>query len=1295
MLINVLVAMFVFFIALLSVYYINKMENISVNKLIIINERQNILENLRYKNVQLKNNSIILFNRSDHLIEIDVLQKIAEINELLTKAKKVGGNDFKQLDYLSKIYALYLKNIESAFLLIKETEKTRSEKLKIQFSKSAELLKKLSDELFKRNMIHLVDKLTRFNSEFLVFKYNIYIDKPKVTKNSFYEVGLSNVLTKMDMDKLINYELELFIEFTATIDSLKETIFLLDKRENEKAVLAGKILLLKNNNQDAIILNLLENMNNTVVKYNQQHKTLISEARGTIWTLASILIIVSVIFGALLRKAVVRAVNSLLTLTRLTLSADFKQIQLITNHNLEDKGVKVEAFNEINRALRDISVHQQQMIFDIDTACQGLTMGYLDQNTSFSYQGEYQLIEHSLNVARTSINTIVEETVKSCDAIAEGDLTRLNNLSVFNADYKAIKQSFSNLSLNLQRQLFDILSVTSNMEQGLADKKKFSLPNDYYQGEFAQIHTRLTTTVDYLKQFAQHNFDQNWLKSGLSDMNSQLTGEQPLETLTKNSVDFLCQYFDAPIGYLYRSIEDKNIGRAIRLISHYGVLMDEDTRLTQYKFVYPEGVGLIGQVFVSSQMIVKELAADERQPISQSGIASAMLNYIVVLPLMHEGKVEGVLELGLYRKPSKIQREFLHQVKSNLGIAINVAVSRDKMKLLLARSQHQAVELELHQSKLGSSNCELQHQAKQLQEKQQAVEFKNNQLELASHKMEEKTKELILTSRYKSEFLANMSHELRSPLNSLLILSKLLSDNRKGNLDDNEVKYAEVIHRSGSDLLILIEDILDHSKIEAGKTELHFSHENLEDMLALIKESFSQVALEKKLDFTLSYTAAPMVVEVDKKRLIQVLTNLLANAFKFTLEGSVSLNVSVHQQGEVYDIQGDEHHKLEFDALCFCVKDTGIGIAEEHKENVFKAFAQADGTTSRKFGGTGLGLSISLHLVELMGGFLYLATEIKQGSQFYLYIPLRTLNENVIGEHVTLLKTASVQQPKVQRAIEKNMSVDLLVPQVLYLCGTASNSRLIEQVLATKGLKIRVISTSFSQALVALSEHHYAGVLLDGQIVENSHLSDVENFEAVLLTRDMPLLVIDETQLNALSPMSQSTNNKSAMHKLTTFVRSLEADLCLSQHAIMQSYFDQTQMLADKKVLIVDDHISNVFALTAILENHKIKYEVANNGLQAIEIIKETKDFDLILMDIMMPDLDGYQTMKAIREYPVYLNTPIIALTAKAMPEDRNKCILAGANDYMTKPLDADRLMVLLKMWLVTTPNVAKLCKIN
>ena len=1273
------------------------MENISVNKLEIFNERQNILERLLYKNVQLDNSSNRLFDASSAPDKAEVYEKIDEINAILSQAKIMGGIDFKKLDDLSNGYEKYIRDIDSVYMLIKEIDQITSEILNIQIAKTDDLIIKLSNFLQKRNVFTLSNKMAIVNNEFVKLKYKAFGEGNKIIEKGYYKNIFSNVIEKNEMESFVDIELSVFVELIDMIDNIEETLFNLNKRENNKKSLKDSLLSTDIKNQDHIVSHLLEDMNSTVANHNEINKGLFFDARVLTWTLASILIILSVIIGVILRKRMVLAVDNLLEMTQLNLSGDFKELQLLSSKYMKNSELKVEVFSQIHLALNSSAKKQQQMIFDIDTACQGLTMGYLDQNTSYPYQGEYTLIEHSLNVARTSINKLVKEIVRSCDALAMGDLTTLNNPSIFCADYKAIPESITKISLNLQRQLFDMLTVTANMEFGLEDQKKFSLPDDCYHGDFVQIQTRLESTVHFLKQFAQHNNDQNWLKSGLSEMNRQLTGEQPLETLTKNSVDFLSHYFDAPIGYLYRSIEDKNIGKAIRLISHYGVLMDEETRLTQYKFVYPEGVGLIGQVFVSPEIIVKKLAEDERQPISQSGIANAMLNYIVVLPLMHEGKVEGVLELGLYREPSKIQKEFLHQVKSNLGIAINVAVSRDKMKLLLAQSQRQAEELELHQSQLGKSNDELQHKAQQLQEKQQAVELKNEQLEQASIKMEEKTNELMQASRYKSEFLANMSHELRSPLNSLLILSKLLIDNKKGNLNDSEVKYAEVIYRSGSDLLILIEDILDHSKIEAGKTDINFTHENLEAILILLKENFSEIAVEKKLDFRLSYTAAPKIVEVDKKRLVQVITNLLANAFKFTMEGSVSLNVSVHQEGDVYNIEGDEHHKLEFDALCFCVKDTGIGIAQENKERVFRAFAQADGTTSRKFGGTGLGLSISLHLVELMGGFLYLETELHKGSLFYIYIPLRTLNDQVLSENapIAILDTSKNRQAIARDVVKEKTAIEFVKPKILYVCTLASNSRFMGKIVETKGLKIQTNSAGFSPAVITSTLSEYVGVLVDKQAIGLTAQSEFEQFESKLVECDIPLLVIDESRLSELSSMSESISHKSEMKKLSKFLRSVEANQTLSQQDIMQSYFDQGQMLEGKKVLIVDDNISNVFALTAILENYNMKYAVADDGLQAIEIIKDNQDFDIILMDIMMPELDGYQTMKAIRECPAYLNTPIIALTAKAMPEDRNKCILAGANDYMTKPLDADRLIVLLKMWLATTPNVATLCEIN
>jgi len=1266
-----------FIVSIVFLDKINTLENISVNKLQIVNSRQNLLEHIRYKSSELNN------ELSRYALE----RKVSNVNGMSVKAKElivdienakvIGGIDLLKLDILASGFEQFVKNTEQLSVLITEINKLKSEVIAREVNKIDKLLELLKASTPYQGKYITVNGLHQLDDLYSALKHRIYSHRSSPELNE----EPMTTLVKALQDKANRIQLavpnlsgqEQLNTVLINIEYLTDAVTLLDKRINESKAFEHLLFNEYLSPLNEMVARLLADLNKNIEQYNVITKAVLVSSRVTIWTLGSLFILLSLLSGWFLRRKLQQAIDDIGNTVEKIALGDFKEIQADIKKGDAIGLSELDEFKRITLSVKSIADYQQGMIFDIDTACQGLSMGILDQHTRFVYQGDYKLVEHSLNLNKEHAKKLVAQVLEACERILKGELPADVSSPVFSGDYKGIIVVLNTMSNKLQTQLDDLLKVTRGMEHGLRDDMQFVYPSNCYFGSFLYLQEALQTCVSNLSLSAQSNNDQNWLKSGLSDLNRQITGEQPLETLSKNSIDFIAHYLNAPIGYFYRSFKNPKLGKAIRLITHYGVLMDEETRQTRYKFVYPEGVGLIGQVFIRPDIIVKKLAEDERKPVSQSGIANALLNYIVIVPLIHEERIEGVLELGLYKELSVIQKEFLSQIMSTLGIAMNVAISRDEMNLLLEQSQNQTEELAVQQYQLAESNKMLQQKAQQLEDNQQALEEKNNQFEQASITMEEKNHELVQASQYKSEFLANMSHELRSPLNSLLILSKLLIDNKKGNMDDSEVKYAQIIHRSGSDLLVLIEDILDHAKIEAGKTEINISQESLAGIIQRLTESFHQIALDKGIHYSFSVDEALDVVCVDKQRVIQVLTNLLSNAFKFTQSGRVNVSISQYFIGDEIGVDHSQERILAFDALCFCVEDTGIGIAQENKERVFKAFSQADGTTSRKYGGTGLGLSITQHLVELMEGFLHLETEIDEGSKFYVYLPFRMPNSIInktLERHQTRIKDQMTTKVSDRELINSSAKVIMVIG-----IDEVDESRL-KEVIHKKGFDHEWVS-GMREASAKLSLHEYEGVVFFEQSLKENDI-DYEQLRFKLNVKDIPFIALQPEQALELD-------------EILSFMSEIDQSLTITQSDIMQDYFDKTELLAAKKVLIVDDHMSNVFALTAILETHHLDYIVAQTGHEAIEAVNVNCDIDIILMDIMMPDLDGYETIRAIRSNLGYENIPIIALTAKAMPEDRNKCILAGANDYMTKPLDTQKLLTLMKMWLVTSPNLAVL----
>ena len=567
--------------------------------------------------------------------------------------------------------------------------------------------------------------------------------------------------------------------------------------------------------------------------------------------------------------------------------------------------------------------------------------------------------------------------------------------------------------------------------------------------------------------------------------------------------------------------------------------------------------------------------------------------------------------MGSFQDFSGIQLALIDQVSNSIAIALNSAQARTRMKILLEQTQEQADLLQHQQEALRKSNLDLEHQASALkqsesrlqtqqeelrqtneelqeqtqllEEQKEDIQKKNLELEMAGKLIGEKARALERTSRYKSEFLANMSHELRTPLNSILLLSKLVSDNKGGNLTEKQVEFAQTIHASGSDLLILINEVLDLSKVESGKMELHLEPVVLNDLAEVMKRNFQVIAQKKGLDFVVElHDNLPMSILTDRQRTEQIIKNFLSNAFKFTSSGRVSFTICPAE-----DIHVLRRNLTSTDGIAFLVSDTGIGIPKDKQQLVFEAFKQADGTTNRKYGGTGLGLSISVELAKYLGGEIKLESQEGKGSAFILVLPA----------------ARPVHIEKTQQALEKKTDLvqgaECLPPvnEVLHDAGSAFGKDIFQE--------------------------------------------------------DKSVQMIEDDSRSA-----------------TALVTAVLSDQ------------DRDAVLENKRILLVDDDMRNVYAITNILEEKGMKVVVGKNGKEGIDRLNRELNIDLVLMDIMMPVMDGYEAMKEIRKQKQFEKLPIIALTAKAMKGDRALCIEAGANDYLAKPFETENLLSMLRVWL-------------
>jgi signal transduction histidine kinase/DNA-binding response OmpR family regulator len=609
-------------------------------------------------------------------------------------------------------------------------------------------------------------------------------------------------------------------------------------------------------------------------------------------------------------------------------------------------------------------------------------------------------------------------------------------------------------------------------------------------------------------------------------------------------------------------------------------------------------------------------------------------------------------------------------------------------QLLTQELQTRQSELTTKQEELHATNEELQEKAQLLENEKRQVEAKNFEIDMARRAVEEKAEQLALTSQYKSEFFANMSHELRTPLNSLLILSKLLADNQQGNLNEKQTEFARTIHGAGTDLLNLINDILDLSKIESGTVSIDIGDMPMAALKQHIERTFRQVASEKDLSFEVDFAdSLPASIRTDEKRLQQVVLNLLSNAFKFTTEGGVTLSVQTAHGGwsATHPVLRDVTTALEIS-----VTDTGIGIPEDKQKLIFEAFQQADGTTSRKYGGTGLGLSISREIARLLGGELKVHSTPGEGSTFTLYVPMQSIGAPALSRPIA-------EEPESEEDVPATSGIELPddrdelagEPFVLIVEDDPTFASILLEIAHEKGLKA-VVSSAGSGTVAMVRKLRPAAITLD------LGLSDIDGFVLLDLLRhepdtgDIPVHVISggDQAAHALTLGATSVIDKPAERdRLAKLFRQI------AEQAQSPDKKPKTPRKAPKrrralpelqnsKILIVDDDIRNIYSLTSVLEAHGVEVLHAERGAEGIRILESSPGIDVVLMDIMMPEMDGYETMRRIRAKEDIGDIPLIAVTAKAMKGDRQKCLDAGASDYISKPVDIDLLLALMRVWI-------------
>ncbi|MFI9644673.1 HAMP domain-containing protein [Streptomyces sp. NPDC052040] len=871
-------------------------------------------------------------------------------------------------------------------------------------------------------------------------------------------------------------------------------------------------------------------------------------------------------------------------------------------------------WKDLTESVNQMASNLTGQVRNIAMVTTAIAKGDLTKKIDIDARGEILELKTTINTMVDQLSSFAEEVTRVAREVGtEGQLGGQARVRDVDGTWRDLTESVNEMAGNLTRQVRAIARVATAVTRGDLNLK---IDVDA-SGEIQELQDYINKMIANLRDTTIANKEQDWLKGNLARISALMQGRRDLADVASLIMSELTPVVSAQHGAFFLAmqlVDGQDLGTDVddqyelRMLGSYGYSMG--SMPTSFR----PGEALIGTAAKEKRTILVENAPSGYLKIS-SGLGDAPPAQVIVLPVLFEGKVLGVIELASFTPFTQIQRDFLNQIAEMIATSVNTISVNTKTEVLLRQSQElteqlrlRSEELEQRQKALQASNAELEEKAELLAQQNRDIEVKNTEIEEARQVLEERAEQLAVSMRYKSEFLANMSHELRTPLNSLLILAKLLADNAEGNLSPKQVEFAETIHGAGSDLLQLINDILDLSKVEAGKMDVSPTRIALVQLVDYVEATFRPLTAEKGLDFSVRVSPElPATLHTDEQRLLQVLRNLLSNAVKFTDTGAVELvirpaggDVPVAIREQL--LEAGSLRDPDAEVIAFSVADTGIGIAASKMRVIFEAFKQADGTTSRKYGGTGLGLSISREIARLLGGEIHAQSEPGRGSTFTLYLPL----------HPSELPPQGYAQ---------------LAPPLE-----------AEELLASEAeLGAPDIETP----------------------AEVKSYQETQNGPAALFRRRRRAVTGGPSPRAAGGELEQWQGEQQEAPPSRQDVR-----------------FDS------EKVLIVDDDIRNVFALTSVLEQHGLSVLYAENGREGIEVLEQHDDVAVVLMDIMMPEMDGYATTTAIRRMPQFAGLPIIALTAKAMKGDREKAIESGASDYVTKPVDPDHLLSVMEQWM-------------
>ncbi|HZG05546.1 MAG TPA: HAMP domain-containing protein [Streptomyces sp.] len=935
-----------------------------------------------------------------------------------------------------------------------------------------------------------------------------------------------------------------------------------------------------------------------------------------------------------------------------------------------------------------------------------VAQGDLTRKIDVDARGEILELKTTINTMVDQLSAFAAEVTRVAREVgSEGRLGGQAEVEGVSGTWKRLTENVNELAGNLTRQVRAIAEVTSAVAAGDLTR---SITVDA-SGEVADLKDNINFMVESLRETTRANQEQDWLKTNLARISGLMQGRRDLSVVAELIMDELTPLVDAQYGAFYLAEEDDSGETELRLIGSYG---HPDVAQGAEPPRFRLGQSLVGQAARSRRTITVDDLPPGYVSVA-SGLGSTDPTSLIVLPILAEDQVLGVIELASVTPFTAIHKDFLGQLMETVGVNVNTIVANARTDELLAESQRLAAELQarseelqVQQEELQRSNAELEEKAALLASQNRDIETKNLEIEQARQELEERAQQLALASKYKSEFLANMSHELRTPLNSLLILAQLLAQNPTRNLTPKQVEYAGIIHSAGSDLLQLINDILDLSKVEAGKMDINPERVPLRRLLDYVEATFRPLTTQKSLNFTITTApGVPVDLFTDDSRLRQVLRNLLSNAVKFTESGSVRLRIEPVDPTEL-----PPSVRMHGSAIAFRVEDTGIGIPEQQLETIFGAFQQADGTTSRKYGGTGLGLSISREIAYLLGGAITVESVPDQGSTFTLYLPVARPDFAARADgsqpadarqEETADAESGTEQPAVDPPARPQQRRLLVIEDrprgLLSLVAENAVADLAEGGHGPsdpRGPVEIVTAVGAQEAAAALAAEACHCVVLQLDMPDGTALRFLEAMDGDAALRRVPVLAhnnrrLDPEQERALQsraaarPMELLSSLDELRERIALHLTAEEPGdvlpLVRSEDPEPFAPREIDQALVGRTVLVVDDDARNVYALTGILELHGMQVLHADNGRKGIETLTSHPEVDLVLMDVMMPEMDGYAATAAIRAMPEYAGIPIIAVTAKAMPGDREKSLASGANDYVTKPLDARDLIACIR----------------